>query len=456
MIGSTALELARLVRSGATTAEEVVRTHLRHIEEVDDRVGAFQVLCADEAIAGARSLDDSDDLGDLPLAGVPVAVKDVIDVAGLPTRHGSAGTSEQPAAEDDPLIRRLREAGAVIVGKTRGPELSLWGASDNVFGVARNPWDLDRVSGGSSGGSAAAVAAGMVPVALGTDGLGSIRIPAASCGTFGIKPGSGVVPMRFGDEDRHWYGMTQYGALATTVTDAALFLDVLAGADNYRHLAPTEGGLRIAVSVASSGPGVVVRSETREAVIEAARVLRVNGHHVRRADPPYTTRAMLDILARWTQGAAQDVEVLGIDESRLEGRNQRHVAIGRAVRDRRPVDDDDAARWQARISEFFTEHDLLLCPTLPTTAIAHRDWHLRSWAANALVGLTLSGAYTAWWNFADTPAVSVPFGIAGDGLPLAIQLVGPHAHEERVLDVARQLEATRPWPRLAPGYLGSE
>src|SRR3954452_15290402 len=224
-VGHTAKQIARAVRRGDTTATQVVADHLEQIAISDPSLNAFRVVRAGEAIAEAEKVDDQEDLANLPLAGVPVAVKENTPVAGLPTWHGSAAARSAVAEVDHEVVRRLRGAGAVVVGITRMPEMGLWATTDDPDDATRNPWNLDRTPGGSSGGSAAAVAAGLVPIAQGNDGLGSLRIPAACCGLVGLKPGRGVVPCDLGVDN--WFGLTEQGVLTTTVADAALGFSVL-------------------------------------------------------------------------------------------------------------------------------------------------------------------------------------------------------------------------------------
>jgi Asp-tRNA(Asn)/Glu-tRNA(Gln) amidotransferase A subunit family amidase len=201
----SAIDIAAQVRSGARTPREVVEESLTSIAAQDSEIGAFQLVDAEGARRAADELADHPDLANLPLAGVPVAIKDNVDVAGHPTRHGSGATSADPVAADDLLVRRLKEAGAIVVGKTRLPELAIWGFTESVAqGGTRNPRQPARNAGGSTGGGAAAVAAGMVPLALGSDGGGSLRIPTANCGVIGLKPARGSVPLAGGLGD-HWY-----------------------------------------------------------------------------------------------------------------------------------------------------------------------------------------------------------------------------------------------------------
>ncbi|MBO0868992.1 MAG: amidase, partial [Micromonosporaceae bacterium] len=216
-VGATAKQIARAVRRGDTSATQVLADHLDAIRRDESAVNAFRVLRA-EAVAEAEAVDEQEDLANLPLAGVPVAVKENTPVAGLPTWHGSAAAAGPVAETDHEVVRRLRGAGAVVVATSRMPELGLWGFTDDETAITRNPWRLDRTPGGSSGGAAAAVAAGLVPIAHGNDGLGSVRNPAACCGLVGIKPGHGVVPAQLPVED--WFGLVEHGILATTVADA--------------------------------------------------------------------------------------------------------------------------------------------------------------------------------------------------------------------------------------------
>src|SRR5262245_43453856 len=204
-VGATAKQIARAVRRGDTSATAVVADHLDHIRETDEILRAFRVIRAGEAIAEAEKVDEQPDLGNLPLAGVPIAAKENTAVAGLPMWNGSAAARAPVAETDHEVVRRLRGAGAVVVGVTRMPELGLWGTTDDDTAVTRNPWRTDRTPGGSSGGSAAAVSAGLVPIAHANDGLGSVRIPAACCGLVGIKPGRGAVPPQPGAHD--WFGL---------------------------------------------------------------------------------------------------------------------------------------------------------------------------------------------------------------------------------------------------------
>jgi amidase len=443
---STATEIAAGVRDGRLSASAVVAAALERIAARDDRIGAFQVVRPEKAAAEAVEVARLADLAQLPLAGVPIAIKDNVQVAGEPMRNGSPLTSAEAQPLDHPVVARLRAAGAVVVGITRVPELCVFGTTDSPFGITHNPWDLSRTPGGSSGGSAAAVAAGMVPVAHGADGMGSIRIPAACCGLVGIKPGSGVVPAHLGPND--WYGMAENGSLASTVADAALLLSVMADDAELAKVREPDRALRIGVSTKPPVSGVRPDIEHLRAVVRTVRLLEAAGHHVVRVDPPYPKNP-LPVLARWFGGTSLDAE--GLDGSRLDRAVRFHAKLGDRVRAHNLVKAADRDSFRAQLDEYFAHLDLLVTPVLATPPVEAARWGQRSWprvfAANARCA-----PYTPPWNHAGYPAVSVPAGIhPGAGTPLSVQLVAPDGGERLLLGVAALLERLAPWPRVAPG-----
>jgi amidase len=448
-VGWTAQALADAVRRGDRTAVEVTDAHLDHLAAVEHRLGAFVAVRRRAALDEAADVDGRADRADLPLAGVPVAVKDIVDVAGEATRHGSPATSAAPASEDHPLVTRLREAGAIVLGKTRCPELSIWGTSADPAGTAVSPWDPTRTAGGSSGGSGAAVAAGVTPVALASDGLGSIRIPAAATGTVGFRPGADHLP-EIVEGEHHWFGMSRFGPIATTVTDTALLFDALTGEERARSLRPPEDRLRVAVSWRSPFAGVKVTRPWIGAAIEAGRLLRADGHDVDRADPPYDTPMANAILARWTQGVARDVEVMGLDPAQLQPRTRAHVTAGRRGARFAAVEPAQAERWRGRVRPFFEEHDVLITPALARTPPRARAWYRRSWMAN-LMANAAAYPFASTWNLADLPALVLPLW-HDRGRPLSVQVVAGPGREDLVLAMARQLEQLAPWRRHAPGW----
>ncbi|MFI7294410.1 amidase [Streptomyces sp. NPDC050121] len=442
--GRTAVEIAAAVREKQVTPREVVAEHLARIERLDGRIGAFRTVRAQAALAEADEVAARGDLAALPLAGVPVAVKDNLAVRGESTRVGSAATPDTPAGADHVTVARLRAAGAVVVGLTNVPELCVFGTTEGVHGTARNPWDTSRTAGGSSGGSAAAVAAGMAPIALGNDGMGSLRIPAANCGLVTIKPGRGVVPAKIGDGD--WFGMSENGPLATTVGDARLMLSVLAGTDADAVRAEEPGALKIAVSVRSPLAGVAVSGPYTSAAREAAGVLVRAGHHVERAEPPYPLSLSMTSLAHWTAGTAVDAAPL--DPRLLTRRTRVHAALGRRFMN--GVRDGSARQeLRRRLEPFFVEYDVLLTPALARRSPKATAWHERGWLRNILVNTNYS-PLTPPWNLTGWPAMAVPFGTLPSGAPAAVQLVGRPGAEGELLRVAEQLENLRPWRRTAP------
>ena len=441
-VGRTAAEIAAAVREKRATPREVVAEHLARIERLDERVGAFRLVRAEAALAEADEVGARGDLGELPLAGVPVAVKDNLAVRGETNRVGTTATPDTPADHDHAVVARLRAAGAVVVGLTNVPELCVFGTTEGVLGTARNPWDTSRTAGGSSGGSAAAVAAGLVPIALGNDGMGSLRIPAANCGLVTIKPGSGVVPAGISDGD--WFGMSENGPLATTVEDTRLLLSVIADTEFVRRDEPAT--LDVAVSLRSPLAGVTVSAPYTKAVRDAAGLLIKAGHQVRRADPPYPLSLGVTSLATWTAGTSVDAQ--GLDPRLLARRTRVHAAVGR--RFVKTVRTGKARQeLRERLEPFFAEHDVLLLPALARRSPRSDPWHERGWLRNVLINTNYS-PLTPPWNLTGWPAMSVPLGTLPSGAPTAVQLVARPGSEAVLLEVAEELERRSPWRRTAP------
>ena len=443
-VGLPATEIAALVRSGEVSPRAVVAEHLARITALDPALGAFRHVRTEGALAEADALGRRRDLADLPLAGVPVAVKDNVPVAGEALRDGSAATSSHPQPTDHEVVRRLRSAGAVVVGLTAVPELCVFGATDSVFGLTRNPWDPARSPGGSSGGSAAAVAAGLVPVAHGNDGMGSVRIPAACCGLVGLKPGYGTVPAGIGNGD--WYGLAENGVLATTVADAAAMFAVLAGSPAAGIDATLVAGRCLTVALSLRPPVLGARLDPAWAAAahDTATALSQAGDEVRDQDPPYALSVALDAFAHWTAGTAADAEGL----AGLERRVRVHAGLGRVAERtglRRP---DARARWRARLEESLRGVDLVLTPALASGPLRAVRWSDRSWLAN-VVADSRYAPYAAPWNLAGWPALVVPAGVGPDGLPLAVQLVGRPGNE-RMLPRRRVGIRRRRRPRHSP------
>lgn len=441
----TAVQIAAAVRAGELTARTAVEQALTRIENADARINAYQEVRVFAALREADAVDARPDRAALPLAGVPVAIKDNVAVQGEPMRVGSAGTDPAPQPQNHEVVRRLRAAGAVVVGLTRVPELCVFGTTDSTFGITRNPWDTRRSPGGSSGGSAAAVAAGTVPIAHSNDGMGSIRIPAACCGLVGVKPGASVVPADLGNGS--WFGMAENGPLATTVEDAALMLSVLA--DRPALATVTEPGrLRIAVSTRVPAAGTPLDERWAAATRESGDLLRSAGHAVADAHPPYGQTLILSEVVRWMAGTELDAQLVR-DRSQLAVRTRRHAAAGRVMLAATLPRENGRRRWQQRAEHFFADHDLLITPALAQPPVLAKAWAARGWLPN-LWSNARYAPFAAPWNLAGWPAMTVPAGLDPDGLPLAVQLVGRPGSEGLLLSVAAQLEQLRPWPRTAP------
>ena len=451
MTPSTAVDLSAHVRAGTLSAVDVTRAALDRIDRYDARLGAFQLVREDKAVAEAAAVDARPDRAHLALAGIPVAIKDNIPVAGEPMRDGSAATSADVQVRDHPIVTRLRDAGAIIIGITRAPELCVFGTTDSVFGTTRNPWNLFRTSGGSSGGSAAAVAAGLVPIAHGNDGMGSIRGPAGNCGLVGIKPGPGVVPQEIGVDA--WGGMSENGPLATTVMDAALLLSVMSGRPELAATTEPTEALRIAIAPGRPSALVRVDPEWARAVHETGKALRSAGHHVTEVSFPYDANP-LPLLMRWFAGTHSDA--IGLDLAALDRRVRTHVRLGGFVKRRGMLRSEPVDRHRAVVEAFFGDYDLLITPTLATPGPKALEWHRKSWLANIWSNIRYA-PYQATWNLLGWPAASVPAGWhATAGVPLGVQLVAPPrenaASEALILSVALQLERLQPWQRVATEF----
>src|SRR5437763_2828621 len=436
----TAGEIAAAVRAGEVDPVQVTQAALDRIAAADGVVGAFRHVRKTEALAEAAEVAKRSDLAELPLAGVPVAVKDVTEVAGEFASHGSAAAPQQPFFEDGLIARRLRDAGAVIVGLTRVPEMCLWPMSDTPDGIARNPWEPTYTAGGSSGGSAAAVAAGLVPVAHGTDGLGSIRLPSAMCGLVGLTPGTGVVG------ESSWFGLSEHGPLATTVADAALLMSVLAGRPALAEVKwPSK--LRIGFSTQVPVTRTPLPKELGAAVDRARELLAAAGHETTEAAPAYSLNAAAGILARWFSAPVEDADRFGT--ARLQRRTRGHVRLGRFMQRAGLVRETTRDAWRSRTAKFFESPDVLMTPTLSTWPAKAGRWHERRWLSNVLPAVRI-GAFTSPWNLAGYPALSVPIGPhPGTGLPTCVQLVAAPGGESTLLGLAAQLEDANPWPRTA-------
>jgi amidase len=444
LAGRTASDLAALVRSRDVSPVEVVRAHVERIEALDEAIGAFEHLRVSAALEEAEALARREDLPELPLAGVPIAVKDNVPVEGEPMRSGSAATLGAPQPKDHEVVRRLRAAGAIVVGISRMPELGVYGTSGSATGVVRNPWDPTRTAGGSSGGSAAAVASAMVPLAHGNDGLGSIRIPASVCGVFGIKPGSGMVPR---DVGLGWFGMEENGPIATTVADAALGLSVMAQRPDLADIPAVDVALRVAVSLEPPPvPGVKIDPAVRDATLATADTLAVAGHMVAFTGPKVRIRDGNAAMVRWFAAIHDEIE--GLDVERLQRRTLWHARAGWLVTRLGLVREAQRQHWRDTAEAFFGDHDVLITPTVAGPPPVEDGWQRRGFLANVITNVRWA-PFLAAWNLAGYPAVSIPAAMHPSGTPIGVQLAAKPGSESILLAVARFLEQQRPWPRHA-------
>ncbi|MEV5878992.1 amidase [Streptomyces sp. NPDC052101] len=449
------VETRNALADGEVTSRALVERALARIQDTQGTLNAFRIVRAEAALAEADAADRELASGARrPLLGVPVAVKDDMDVAGEPTAFGCRGAFP-PAPEDGEAVRRLRAAGAVIVGKTNTCELGQWPFTEGpAFGDTRNPWHTGHTPGGSSGGSAAAVAAGLVPAALGSDGAGSVRIPASWTGLVGIKPQRGRISTWPHGES--FQGITVNGTLARTVADAALLLDAASGnhdRDPHRPAALTvtdavgrdPGRLRIALSLRPPFTAVPARlhPEIRARVVQLADILAALGHDVEEADPPYG-QIGLTFVPRATAGIAEWVREAP-DPALLDPRTRDAARLGRLLggaplRAARRAE----AVLHRRIGRFFGRYDMVLAPTTATPPPRIGAlYRLRGLATDRAM---IAACPYAWpWNVLGWPGVNVPAGFVGDGLPVGAQLLGPAHSEPLLVSVAAQLEAELRW-----------
>jgi amidase len=441
---------AELIRTGAVSARELTELHLDRIERIDPELNAFRVVLAERALAEADQADRRRAGGDdRPLLGVPVAIKDDMDVAGEITARGSGAYGPAPERDSD-VVARLRAAGAVVVGKTNVPELEVMGDTESAnWGITRNPWDTDRSAGGSSGGSAAAVAAGLVAAATGSDGAGSIRIPAANCGLFGLKPSRGRVSIA--PHADVWHGLAVYGFLTRSVADSALLMDVASTDRPDRPVAEAATAparpLRIAISTRPPLPAPV-DATVHSAVDDTAEVLRSLGHTVERAEIDYglTTN---EATVRFLRGIRDEGKAMPRAD-RLQRRTKRLVRLGAAFPDALL---DRAKRLEGRnaerIGRVFADHDVVLMPVAARRGLRAGQWEGRG-ALHTLVAMSLAYPYCITFNQTGQPAASVPAGFDAEGLPLSVQLAGRAGDETTLYALAAQLEAERPWAERRP------
>jgi len=462
-----ASELASLIRDGDLGARELTEAALERIGALDPELNAFVHLDPDGALAAADAIEAADER---PFAGVPIAVKDTAPVAGMPYRMGSDLFGDFVPGHDAFAVRRLREAGFVIVGKTSLPEFGILPVTEpRRFGPTRNPWDTERTPGGSSGGSAAAVAAGMVPLAHGSDGGGSIRIPAACCGLVGLKPTRGRIS-RGPDQGDDF--LVQDGVLTRTVAETAELLDVLAGYEPgdatwapppdepfARAAAREPGRLRIGVTTTAALEAAGLDPLCERAVRDAAELLSSLGHEVREIDAPWAGQ---DLLRAFTMVFGTPIAMGMWFGGQVTGREPGAElveplswTIWEGIHERNPLDYLLARTQLTAVSRAIVgtwkDYDAVLTPSLAQRPV--RIGEIDSCSADPWEDFRRSGEftpYTALFNVTGQPAISLPLFSGDDGLPLGVQLAGRPAGEGQLLSLAAQLEAARPWADRRP------
>jgi amidase len=461
-----ATELANLVRAGELSSRELTEASLERIEALQPELNAFVHLDADGALAAADAVQADDAR---PFAGVPIAIKDTAAVAGMPYTLGSDAFGDFVPAHDAFVVRRLREAGFVLVGKTNLPEFGILPVTEpRRFGPTRNPWDTERTPGGSSGGAAAAVAAGMVPLAHGSDGGGSIRIPAACCGLVGLKPSRGRVSR--GPEQAEDF-LVQDGVLTRTVGETAALLDVLAGyepgdatwapppAEPFAAAARREPGrLRIGVTT-TAAIDAPLDPLCERAVGDAAELLASLGHEVEEIAAPWAGQSLLEVFtlvfgAPIAMGLFFGAQVTGREpaEDMVEPLSW---TIWQGIRERNALDyllaRTQLGAFSRSIVAVWSDYDVVVTPALAERPV--RIGEIDSCSDEPWEDFRRSGQftpYTAIFNVTGQPAVSLPLFHGEDGLPLGVQLAGKPAGEGELLALAAQLEAARPWAQRRP------
>ena len=460
-----AVELARRIRGREVSAREVLQAHLDRIAAVGGAINAVVTLDADGALEQAAAADEALASGAEPgpLHGLPVAVKDTHATRGMRTTLGSPIFADSVPGADDLVVERMRAAGAVVIGKTNVPEFAAGSHTFNtVFGTTRNPYDPDRSAGGSSGGAAAALAAGMHPIADGSDMGGSLRNPASFTNTVGLRPTPGRVPDW--PSDLPWETLATAGPMGRTTADAALLLSVLAGPDPRAPAAlgeagalfapplrPRAAGLRVAVSPAFGG-ALPIEPEVAAAVAAAGRTMEELGAHVAEELPDFSgAEEVFRTLRAWhfqhafgELAAAHPGRVKQtVVDNAAEGAQLSGADIARAK--------TGQAALYHRFREFFTRYDVLLLPVSPVPPFPAELEYPASVAGVPTGGDYLSWMAAAYWvTVTGCPAVSVPAGFTAGGLPVGVQMVGPHRADRALLEAAAAFEAATGYGRRRP------
>jgi amidase len=456
---ASALEQAELVRSREVSPVELVTVYLERIEQLDPELNAFVTVCGEEALQEARRAEEA--TGELaPFHGVPLPIKDLTETEGVRTTFSSRSYADYVPARDMAVVRRFREAGFVLLGKTNTPEFGLAPVTEpELNGPCRNPWDLDRTPGGSSGGGAAAVAAGLAPAAHGSDGGGSIRIPASCCGLFGIKPARGRISNAPYVDGSMALGTS--GPLTRTVADAAAILDMLAGYEpGDAQWAPPparpfaaevdEDPAQLRIALVTTPPAdVAVDEACVSAAHDAGRLLEELGHTVEEVAPAWQVDEFNPMfMLVWQVSPTLHPQATPELVEPLTRAFMARAAETSSVEYARTV-----ARLQLlarRVVSFCLDYDLVLTPTLAMPPVPI-GWTYEGDDPSAYLDRMLRFTpFTPIVNVTGQPAVSVPFSQTDDGLPVGVQLIGRPADEATLLRVSAQVERARPWAQRRP------
>ncbi|HET7836426.1 MAG TPA: amidase family protein [Variovorax sp.] len=457
---ATTRELVAALQSGKTSAAALLADSIERIEQFDPALNAVAVRDFERAHAAAQAADAALARGDRrPLLGVPVTVKEAFNVEGLPTTWGIPGTGEPPAAEDAVLVRRLKAAGAIVIGKTNvAMQLADWQSSNPVYGRTNNPWDLARTPGGSSGGGAAALAAGYVSLEFGSDLVGSLRVPAHFCGVFAHKPTHGLVPMRGSAPPGTpalsadpWVDLAVVGPMARSAADLALALDAIAGPDDaqaiaYRLALPPSRHAALAdfrVLLLDTHPLVPTSAAVRSALQRLADGLARAGCRVERGSPLLPDLARVASLWGQLLWAQLGADMPGA-EAGISHRDWIHADRMRAA---------TAHRWRA----LFAEWDVVLCPVSPTPAFPHDPGEMetrRLRIDDHEIAYKDQSPWSSLATLTGLPATAMPIGLSEEGLPVGMQIIGPYLEDRTTIAFAEAVERAFGGFVPPPGYDG--
>lgn len=449
----TAIQLTKLIKDRELSPVEVLSAYLDRIDHLNPQLNAFITLDPEGALETARQAEKILPHG--PLYGLPVAIKDLSYTKGMRTTCGSLTLKDYIPDQDSISVARIRQAGAIIVGKTNTPEFGYKGITNNrVFGVTRNPWDLSKHSGGSSGGSASAVAAKLIPLAEGTDGAGSIRIPASFCGVVGFKPSFAMVP-RYPIPDLY-YTLSHTGPIARTVADTELLFEVLAGSSSHDNLStdprdwPKNADDKLKIAYSPTLNYASIETDVEKVVREAAYKFSELGYSVTEENPPIEEDPEPIELNIWNTVYASRYAPLD-EETRALLTPEMADIIDEGMKLPTYLYSKDSikrTKLYYTMDDFFQRYDLLITPTMPIEAFStdlERPQKINDKTINSLFGWT---PFTYPFNLTGQPALTIPVGFGPHKLPVGLQIIGPRLSDRFILQVAKRYEKLFPFAEL--------